>query len=154
MRPRAALLAAGVWLLAGALLVAGAARAADAPALQGAWAATNTGGSVFRGTWSADIAVATPDVALGTWTLLDERGAAVMGGTWSARKAPRGWRGAWSARVAVTNQILSGTWEADDRTLEGAKTFRDMLARSGQTQIAGVWRMGRTHGNWWLTPRS
>jgi len=124
------------------------------PALSGLWTATGSGGQVFAGTWTAEVAVSTPNVALGTWSLIDEKGAAVMGGTWSARKAPRGWRGAWSARVATTNQILSGTWEADDRTLKGAKTFRDLLARTAEKQIGGVWHMGRAHGNWWLRARA
>ena len=44
------------------------------------------------------------------------------------------------------------TW-ADDRTLKGAKTFEDMLRRTADTQIAGVWKMGRARGNWWLRAR-
>jgi len=135
-----------------ALLGAAAARA-EAPALAGVWTATNAGGTVFRGAWTAEVAAGTPDVALGTWTLVDDRGAVRMGGTWSARHTPHGWRGAWSARVAVGNQVLSGTWEADDRTLKGARTFRDLLMRSAETPIAGVWHMGRAHGNWWLGTR-
>jgi hypothetical protein len=144
--------------LAAVLLVATPAARADelraTPALAGIWIATKSDGQVFRGTWAAEVAIATPNVALGTWSLMDERGTALLGGTWSARKAPRGWRGAWSARVAVTNQIFSGTWEADDRGLKGAKTFRDLLARTAETQIAGVWHLGRTHGNWWLKSKS
>jgi hypothetical protein len=139
------------------LLGAAIARGADAPAtssFQGDWTATNAGRQVFRGTWSAELAVATPNVALGTWALMDERGTALLGGTWSARKATRGGRGVWSARLAGTNQLLSGTWEADASTLAGSKTFRDLLTRAAEQQIAGVWRMRRTHGHWWLKARS
>jgi hypothetical protein len=133
-------------------LAAGAAGAAE-PAAHGVWEATNSAKQAFRGFWTADVAVATPNVAVGTWTMTDERGKEVMGGTWSARHEPHGWRGAWSARVAVTNQVVSGTWEADDSTLKGAKTFRDLITRTAVKQIAGVWHMGRAHGNWWLTAR-
>ena len=136
----------------GLLLATAAARAdgATAPAFQGVWMATEAGGRVFRGTWSAEVAVAAPNVALGTWTLVDERGNTTLAGTWSARQAPRGWRGTWSARVGTRNDVVSGTWEADDSTLKGAKTFRDMLARTATKRIAGVWHLGRAHGNWWL----
>jgi hypothetical protein len=135
------------------LLLTAGARAADAPAdsqIDGVWTATKASGEAFRGFWTAEVAVATPRVALGTWTLTNGIGDVMMNGTWSARQAPRGWRGAWSARVAGTNQVLSGTWEADDSTLKGAKTFRDLLTRTAQKQIAGVWHLGRAHGNWWL----
>jgi hypothetical protein len=85
--------------------------------------------------------------------MVNDSGATLMGGTWSAGRAPRGWRGTWSARIGAGNDIVSGTWQADDSTLRGAKTFRDMLARVGQKQIAGVWHMGHAHGNWWLGAR-
>jgi len=134
-------------------LLASRAHAADAPAkLEGTWSATNAAKQVFRGFWTAEVAPATPDVALGTWSMVDERGKMVLGGTWSARRAPRGWRGAWSARLGDSKDVVSGTWEADDSTLARAKTFRDMLARATEKQIAGVWRMGHAHGNWWLAP--
>jgi hypothetical protein len=146
--------AAALTLVAALALLATRARAADAPAtFEGTWSATNAAKAVFRGFWTAEVAAATPDVALGTWSMVDGRGNKVMGGTWSARHTPHGWRGAWSARIGAGNDVLSGTWEADDSTLKGAKTFRDLLTRAGQEQIAGVWRMGRAHGNWWLAPR-
>ncbi|HSZ82182.1 MAG TPA: hypothetical protein VLA14_07870 [Polyangia bacterium] len=139
-------------LLVVALALGAAARAAaPASTFTGLWSATNHAGQVFRGAWSADVALATPDIALGTWTLVDDRGNPEMGGTWSARKDPRGWRGAWTARIATSNELLSGTWGADDRTLAGAKTFGDLLRRTTERQIAGVWRAGRARGNWWLS---
>jgi hypothetical protein len=143
---------------AGALVVvllalSARARAVEAPGkpAEGVWTATNASGQAFRGLWTADVTRETPDVALGTWTLTDGIGDVVMNGTWSARKAPRGWRGTWSARIAASNQVLSGTWEADASKLKGAKTFRDMLLLPATRQIAGVWHMGRAHGNWWLS---
>jgi hypothetical protein len=76
-----------------------------------------------------------------------------MEGTWSARKAPRGWRGAWAARVPPGAGVISGTWEADDRALAGAKNFSDMLRRTAARFVAGVWRAGHAHGDWWLQAR-
>ncbi|HEX4403297.1 MAG TPA: hypothetical protein VH560_00610 [Polyangia bacterium] len=150
MRRRAALIAV-VALIALGVMTNAARAAAPAAPVSGFGEATNRAGQVFRGAWSADIALATPDVAVGTWTLVDDHGNRVMGGTWSARQARRGWHGAWSARVAATNAILSGTWDADDRTLAGAKTFDDLLRRTAEKQIAGVWRLGRARGDWWLS---
>jgi hypothetical protein len=147
---RAALVVVAVALT----LSAGRAGAAPAaPALEGVWTATNAAKQVFRGFWAADVAVATPNVAVGTWSMTDERGKEVMRGTWSARQRPHAWRGAWSARIGGSDQVVSGTWEADTSTLKGAKTFRDMLARTASQQVAGVWHMGHAHGNWWLKAR-
>jgi hypothetical protein len=140
------------------LALAPAARAAgpDAGAsasVSGTWIATKNGGGNFAGQWTAEIAIATPNIALGTWVCTDPQGAVVMQGTWSARKAPKGWRGAWSARLAPAGNIISGTWEADDRPLKGRSTFADLLRHTAMTQIAGVWRAGRASGNWSLQSR-
>jgi hypothetical protein len=127
--------------------------AGAAPTVSGVWTATKKGGAVFRGGWSAEITAATPNVAVGSWTMTDDKGGIVMQGTWSARKEPKGWRGAWSARIAPTGSVISGTWEADDSTLKGRKSFADLLRHTAVTQIAGVWRAGRATGNWWLQSR-
>jgi hypothetical protein len=135
------------------LLTAGLALAAEpAPVLSGRWVATAAKNQVLAGTWSAQVLARTPNQAVGSWTLPDEKGNVLMQGTWSARKTPRGWRGTWSARVGSSGAPLSGTWEADDSALGGKKTFQDMLklAQAGQVQVAGAWRAGRTRGNWWL----
>jgi hypothetical protein len=150
MRRRAALAVAAVALLAGS---ASGAAPAPAASFKGVWIATNAAKQAFRGFWTAEVAVATPNVALGTWSMTDERGKELMRGTWTARQMPHGWRGAWSARIGGSNQVVSGTWEADDSTLKGARTFRDMLARTAEKQIAGVWHMGHAHGDWWLKAR-
>jgi hypothetical protein len=151
MRRRAAL------VLGAALIVLGAAHAhagppSTMPPLEGVWTATSRAGQTFRGTWAATVVSATPNDALGSWVLTDEKGSAQMQGTWSARKTPRGWRGAWSARLP-DGGVISGTWEADDRTLGGAKTFGDLLKRTAEKPIAGVWRAGHARGNWWLQAR-
>jgi hypothetical protein len=135
---------------AGATLARPAGAPLARPALEGIWTATKADGEVFRGTWSAEVVAATPNVAVGSWTLTNESGRGLMQGTWSARKAPRGWRGAWSARIAPTGKVVSGTWEADDSTLQGRKTFAELLRQTAVTQIAGAWRAGHARGNWWL----
>jgi hypothetical protein len=88
---------------------------------------------------------------VGSWTLLGDAGQLLLEGTWSARKQPRGWRGAWSARVSSTGQVLSGTWAADGAGLGGVATFEAMLGRAAVTRVAGTWRSGRARGNWWLS---
>jgi hypothetical protein len=149
VRRRAVLLLAALGALS-----AGAARAdagaAGSPTVSGTWSATKKGGGVYRGGWTAQIAAATPNDAVGSWTATDEAGHVLMQGTWSARKAPKGWRGGWSARLAPAGNVISGTWEADDRPLKGRKTFADLLRHAAVTQIAGIWRAGHATGNWWL----
>jgi hypothetical protein len=152
--------------VAGALLAIGLAAWVSAPAraggpdagaappvIAGTWIATKKGGHNYAGRWSAEIALATPNIAIGSWTYTNEMGGVLMQGTWSARKNPKGWRGAWSARFAPAGNTISGTWEADDRTLGGRKTFADLLRHTAVTQIAGVWKAGRATGNWWLQSR-
>jgi hypothetical protein len=145
----------GVLALLGLLSLAPAARAGTpdagaAPVVAGTWIATKKGGDNYAGRWSAEIALATPNIAIGSWTYTNEMGGVLMQGTWSARKTPKGWRGGWSARIAPAGNVISGTWEADDRPLQGSKTFADLLRHTSVTQIAGIWRSGRATGNWWL----
>ncbi len=129
-----------------------AAAPAAPPALTGRWLATADDGRVFAGTWSAAFAVETPNAAIGAWKLVDETGTKVlMRGTWSARRVQGAWRGSWAARVEGSG-AASGQWTADAKSATGAKTFRDLLALTGEKQIGGTWRAGRSHGNWWLKP--
>jgi hypothetical protein len=152
MRRRTALVLLGALVAAPRAIAAAEPLQSIAPPLQGIWTATSRAGAAFRGAWEANVAAATPNDALGSWTMTDEMGQVHLQGTWSARKTPRGWRGAWSARTSDGN-LLSGSWEADDRTLRGAKTFGDLLKRTAQTPIAGVWRSGHVRGDWWLQAR-
>jgi hypothetical protein len=103
---------------------------------------------VFRGRWSAEATPGDPNTVKGAWTLLGPGVESVLEGTWSARKAPRGWRGTWAAR-AQTGQTFSGSWEAQASDLRG-KTFEDLLRRTAEKQIAGSWRSGPARGKWWL----
>ena len=124
-----------------------------APKVSGIWTAQKKGGDIYRGGWTAELTAATPNIALGSWNLTNEMGRILMQGTWSARKVPKGWRGAWSARIAPAGDMISGTWEADDSTLKGRKTFADLLRHTAVTQIAGAWRAGHAAGTWWLQSR-
>jgi hypothetical protein len=147
VKRRAAL---ALMLALGLPAAAQAEEAAPKPVLQGGWAAV-AGKRPFQGSWSAEITTATPDAAQGSWTLVDDKSNVVMQGTWSANKG-KGWRGAWSARIAPSGNVVSGTWEADPAGLKGCKTFVDMLQRGSQTQITGTWRAGHARGTWWLRP--
>ena len=118
--------------------------------LRGSWRAT-AGARVFQGTWTAIVNSKTPDVARGSWTLIEANRARLQG-TWSAEKVRAGWRGTWSARVAPGrpgSPPLTGTWHADvkDATL---KTLADMLHRTTQAQVDGTWRRGSMTGTWSL----
>jgi hypothetical protein len=120
-------------------------------ALTGTWLATADDGRVFAGTWSAAVAVATPNAAIGSWKLVDETGSKVlMSGTWAARKTGGQWKGAWSAKVAGGGDA-AGKWTAD-ASVNGAKTFGEMLALALQKPISGTWKAGRASGHWWLKP--
>jgi hypothetical protein len=126
----------------------GTVAAADAPVvLRGSWRATS-GTRVFGGLWSAQVQPGAPDEAIGSWSALGPDGQVVLDGTWSARKEPRAWRGSWAARTRQ-GALYRGTWQADPRNLVG-KTFEEMLRQTGDHQVAGTWRSGRAHGNWWL----
>jgi hypothetical protein len=125
-----------------------AAVADPAGILRGTWTASAGGQQAFGGGWSAEISTETPDIAIGSWTLVGERGQVLLQGTWSTRKLARRWQGTWAARTA-TGRLYRGAWQADARNLTG-KTFRDMLAQTAEKQISGTWRSGAAQGRWWL----
>jgi len=104
---------------------------------------------VFQGTWTADVNPNTPNVAQGSWTII-EGNRVVLRGTWSAEKVREGWRGGWSALVGAGragSPPITGTWQATvkDSTLD---TLTDMLQRAAQAQIDGTWRSGGATGSW------
>ena len=135
-----------------AILSATAVAAASQSTLQlrGSWRAT-AGTRVFQGTWTADVNPNTPNLAQGTWTVIDGN-RVVLRGTWATEKERSGWRGAWSALVASApagSPPMTGTWQATvkDSTLN---TLSDMLQRTAQGQIDGTWRSGQMSGSWSL----
>jgi hypothetical protein len=118
--------------------------------LRGSWRAT-AGTRVLQGTWTADVNPKTPNLAQGSWTVI-EGNRVLLQGTWAAEKQRAGWRGAWSALVAPArpgSPPMTGTWSANvkDSSLD---TLSDMLQRTAQGQIDGAWRSGRMTGNWSL----
>ena len=118
--------------------------------LRGSWRAT-AGTRVLQGTWTASIDPKTPNVAQGTWTLIEANRVRLQG-TWAAEKLRAGWRGTWSARVAsgrVGSPPMTGTWQADIKDAS-LKTLVDMLQRTAQAQVDGTWRRGQMTGTWSL----
>jgi hypothetical protein len=118
--------------------------------LRGGWSAT-AGARVFQGTWTADVDPKTPNLAQGSWTLI-EGNRVVLQGTWAAEKERAAWRGTWSALVASGRagaQPITGTWQANVKD-SAAKTLGDMLQRTTQAQIDGTWRRGPASGAWSL----
>src|SRR5258705_4607012 len=139
------------WVLVLALSFTAALAAASQSTLQlrGSWRAT-VGARVLQGTWTADVNPNTPNLAQGSWTVI-EGNRVLLQGTWAAEKQRTVWRGAWSALMAsgrAGSPPVTGTWQASvkDSTLE---TLADMLQRTAQSQIDGTWRSGRMAGSWW-----
>ena len=135
-----------------AILSATAVAAASQSTLQlrGSWRAT-AGTRVFQGTWTADVNPNTPNLAQGTWTIIDGN-RVLLRGTWATEKERLGWRGAWSALVASApagSPPITGTWQTTikDSTVN---TLTEMLQRTAQGQIDGTWRRGGMAGTWSL----
>jgi len=135
------------WCLAVMLLVSCAVAQQAPPVLQGSWTATTGPNRYLRGRWYAQVLPFTRNNANGSWTLFNESNQIVLQATWSARKSASDWQGAWSARIQ--GRKVSGTWKTEMPDFHG-KTLEDMLKRTAEMQIGGLWWSGRSHGNWWL----
>jgi hypothetical protein len=136
------------WSLVVTLFPSSCALAQEAsPVIHGGWAATEGFTRVFRGTWTGQASPDKPNMAQGSWTLLNETGQILQEGTWSAQKARTGWQGTWTA--TAQGRPFSGTWSADIDESTG-KTLKEMLAWSMEKDITGSWRSGRYEGNWRL----
>jgi hypothetical protein len=83
----------------------------------------------------------------GTWTVVNEQGKTMMGGGWSATKAPNGWTGNWRAAVSGRKDEYSGAWSADVE-LKANGSLTDLLAQGVETIVSGTWRAGRQSGTW------
>ena len=118
--------------------------------LRGSWLAT-AGTRVLQGTWTAAIDPKTPNVAQGTWTLIEANQVRLQG-TWAAQKLRAGWRGTWSAHVPSGRGVsapMTGTWQADIKDAR-LKTLVEMLQRTAQAQVDGTWRRRQMTGTWSL----
>ena len=71
------------------------------------WAARNSSGQTFAGTWTASEDVKTGAVT-GAWTMVDAQGRAVASGGWSAAKSPTGWSGSWRDCHTLTRNRSRG----------------------------------------------
>jgi len=143
---------AGRWVVLVAILfaVGTIVAAQSAPQLRGSWRAT-VGARVLQGTWTATLDPKMPNLAQGSWTLVDAN-RVVLQGTWAAEKQRAGWRGAWSALVATGragSAPMTGTWQATVKDAAIA-TLADMLQRTAQMQVDGTWRSGQRSGGWSL----
>jgi len=118
------------------------------PVLLGSWTATAGPGQIFRGTWSAQVSLHSPNRVIGSWTLLNEAGDVLLEGTWSAQKTVKGWQGTWTARP-MKGPLLSGTWTADAASLS-VESLSEMLKSTAAKEVTGSWRSGRHQGNWSL----
>jgi hypothetical protein len=118
------------------------------PVLLGSWTATAGSNQIFRGTWSAQVSLHSPNRAIGSWTLLSEAGDVLLEGTWSAQRTGKSWQGTWTARP-IKGQLLSGTWTADAASLN-ADSLAEMLKSTATKEVTGSWRSGRYQGNWSL----
>ena len=116
--------------------------------LYGSWTATAGPSQIFRGTWSAETYRRNPNEAQGSWTLVDNSGAVMLEGTWSARKIGSHWQGTWRAR-ATRGPSFSGSWEAN-LPESTDQTFAALLKRTIGKEVAGSWQSGGYKGNWWL----
>ena len=112
----------------------------------GTWAATNTSGRTFVGTWTA-IPDSTGTAVTGTWTLNDAQGRTLASGGWSAAKAATQWNGAWRALDYASKQESTGTWSSPI-DLKGTATFADLFERAAQNAVNGDWRGGTSSGAW------
>jgi hypothetical protein len=118
--------------------------------IRGSWRAT-AGARVFQGTWTADVSPNTPNLAQGSWTVIEGNRVALQG-TWAAEKQRTGWRGAWSALVAsgrAGSPPITGTWQGNIKD-SSIDTLTEMLQRTAQAQIDGTWRSGQMSGSWSL----
>ena len=77
------------------LLVAAVAAGEVPPIRRGEWIVTVDSGQNLRGRWVGQALPEDPNALHGSWLLLSDTGKTVLSGTWSARKAQRGFRGSW-----------------------------------------------------------
>lgn len=134
-------------LILAMLVCLGALGGQPVPIIHGTWMATVGPREVLHGTWTGHSLPGRPNVAEGSWTLVNA-GVVVQAGTWRAAKTHRRWEGSWTGHT-MDGRTLAGTWGAYLEEWNG-KTFQDMLERTLQQEVSGWWQSGRDQGNWWL----
>jgi hypothetical protein len=112
--------------------------------LGGRWAATD-GKRTYGGTWRA-FPQPEPGTCGGDWVLKDDSGNVVATGTWSVRKSPQEWQGAWLAQLP-DGRTLSGSWTAQTK-LPPSSEFLTLLESAMSERLTGTWNYGGTDGSW------
>jgi len=122
-------------------------------AIRGTWSAAAGPNQVFQGTWTAEPPSSDPNVAEGSWTLLNRSNQVVAQGTWSAVKTARVWSGSWQARVltknGATSRLLSGNWRTQIADAD-LRTLQEFLHKTLSDVVNGTWASGRLAGAWSL----
>jgi hypothetical protein len=114
--------------------------------LRGTWSAADSGSRTFAGTWTAEVHAESGAVT-GLWTLRDASGKLLMGGGWSANKAPKEWSGSWRATVAGSPREHSGSWTSST-ALAPELTLKAMLEAALRGIVSGGWKSGGSSGSW------
>src|SRR5262249_28483166 len=111
----------------GAVLFSSAAatKAEPPPVFEGTWIVTLGTQMVFHGRWAAQALPDDRDTVQGSFSMLNDAGEVVGGGTWSARRAKRGFQGKWSSRGA-NGATYTGSFDAHLPGFKG-KTLEDMF---------------------------
>ena len=110
----------------------------------GTWTATGAG-QTLSGAWTAQPHTE-PNTMWGKWSLRDPYGREMAGGSWSARKVAKAWRGSFQAQV-VGGSAVSGNWTA--RVGKGADaSFTELFESAMKAAVSGSWHRGRRAGAW------
>jgi hypothetical protein len=80
-----------------------------------------------------------PNRAIGSWTLVNEAGDVLLGGTWTAQKTGQALAGHVDSSP-MKGQLLSGTWTADAASLN-ADSLAEMAEKHGNE--GSHWLMGQ-----------
>ncbi len=112
----------------------------------GTWSTNSGNGAPMMGTWTAVFDAKNGTVS-GTWAVVDAQGKSVLGGGWSAAKAPTQWNGAWRAVITGRSGEYSGTWTTSVDLKAGA-SLDDLFEKAIRAVVSGTWQMGAKSGAW------
>ena len=111
-----------------------------------AWAARNSSGQTFAGTWTATEDVKTGAVT-GGWTMVDAQRRTIASGGWSAAKSPTGWSGSWRAVAVGRSGEYAGTWTASV-DLKPETKLNDLFVKAINATVSGTWQAAGQSGAW------
>ena len=103
--------------------------------LTGRWHA-RMGARQFGGTFTVEPFKEPVDVG-GLWQMLNDRGEAVLGGDWSARKRESSWDGGWWGKTSGGAEYTGG-WAAKTRLAPGLPLIA-MFRSAVRQPISGTW---------------